>query len=68
MIEEERCKQLEYFIHHKTESASKEIMMLQNIVTETQIAKSALEVEVRELKEKIFEANRQNKNLNARYT
>lgn len=42
--------------------------MLQNKVAETQIAKSTLEVEARELKEKIFEANRQNKNLNARYS
>lgn len=41
--------------------------MLQNKVSETQIAKNTLEVEVRELKEKLFEANRQNKNLNARY-
>lgn len=43
-------------------------MMLQNKVSETQIAKNALETEVRELKEKVFEANRQNKNLSARYS
>ena len=43
-------------------------MMLQNKVAEAQIAKSALETEVRELKEKLFEANRQNKNLSARYS